>query len=81
MNELHAILDDLVEEIARARIKFPTRDMRFAAVAEEFSEVCRAICDGESRERLRAECVQLACTALRLAMEGDSAYPITLPPP
>ena len=56
------------KEIIRARGKHPMCTL--TAVAEELGEVARALQD-ESVERVYEECVQLACTAARIAIEGD----------
>ena len=67
-------LGAVAEEVKRARAKYPGNARRFTAIAEEFGEVARAIDNGEDRARLYAECVQLAGTALRLAVEGSEEH-------
>jgi NTP pyrophosphatase (non-canonical NTP hydrolase) len=68
---------DLSSEVARARNKFPTNDLLFAALVEEVGEVAKALQD-ETRERVYEELVQVAAMALRLAVEGDPVYPKSL---
>lgn len=70
---------DLEAEIRRARGKFPSNSHLIVALGEEYGEVCRAALDSETREDFRKECIQVACVALRLATEGDPAFPATLP--
>lgn len=76
---MELLLLDLETEIRRARGKFPTNSHLIVALGEEYGEVCRAALDSETREDFRKECIQVACVALRLATEGDPAFPATLP--
>ena len=63
-------LNELVEELERARTKFPGADHMMIALAEEHGELAKALLD-ESWERVRAEAIQVACCALRIATESD----------
>lgn len=63
-------IQSLLEEIARARRKFPKRDLLLAALGEEYGETVKACLD-ESTQNVYAEAVQTAAMALRLAIEGD----------
>lgn len=67
----------LVEaEIERARENHPGNLDRYNAMIEEFAEVATAVCNHEPFDRVREELIQLACTAIRFAQEGDqSLYP------
>ena len=58
----------VLDGVARARAMHPV--CGFVAVAEEFGEVARALQE-ESPARVQSECIQVAATALRLALEGD----------
>ena len=40
------------------------------ALTEEVGELAKALLD-ESRERIRAEAIQVACVAIRIIEEGD----------
>lgn len=68
------ILKELESEIAKARANFPGPEKRYAALVEEFSEVAHAVCEDLPFDRVRSECIQLACTAIRFAEEGDPAF-------
>lgn len=56
------------DEIKRARELHPFCNL--VAIAEETGEVARALQD-EPLKNVYKECVQLACTAARVAIEGD----------
>lgn len=66
-------------EVARARAKFPGADHMYGALAEEVGEVAKSLLEEHDRGDLRAECVQVAAMAQRLAEEGDNDYPASLP--
>lgn len=68
-------------EVARARAKFPGADHMYGALAEEVGEVAKSLLEEHDRDDLRAECVQVAAMAQRLAEEGDNDYPASLPTP
>lgn len=63
-------LSEVRAEVISARKKFPDPDALLAALTEEVGEVAKAMLD-EHWGRVRAECVQVAAMALRLAEEGD----------
>lgn len=65
---LKKIFAEVNAEIYRARSLHPSCSL--AAIMEEAGEVARALQD-EDLGAIRRECVQLACTALRVALEGD----------
>lgn len=67
-----AFLDEVMDELAFARNKFPGNELTMLALAEEFGEVAKALLD-EPWADLRKECVQLASMAIRLAIEGDAS--------
>ena len=58
------------DEIASARDKFPLPVGLLAALGEEYGETCKAMLD-EPMSRVEAEAIQVACVAIRLAVEGD----------
>ena len=66
----------LPDAVKLSRADFPSSDAALAALTEELGEVARAMLD-EDDERVWAECLQLAATALRLAVEGDPAMAST----
>lgn len=67
-------LVELQAEVERARHKFPDNRHLLAALTEEIGELARAYLDAEGPDRVRAEAIQVACVALRIAEEGDSAF-------
>ena len=72
-------LDALRAELDRARAKFPKNDHLFAALGEEVGELARELLENGARERIRAEAIQVACVALRIADEGDGDFPKSMP--
>jgi hypothetical protein len=66
---LSEIIERLSDEIDNAREKHPGGD-RFVALTCEFLELTRAIQDGESKENIRTEALQVACTAIRYIEES-----------
>ena len=72
---LHAdtlrFLDEVVDEVDRARAKFFSSDGCMTALTEEVGELAKAMLD-ESQSRIREEAVQVAAMALRVAIEGDA---------
>lgn len=70
----NATIGDVVEEVMRARTKWPGRRHLLAALMEEVGELARAMLDNEGRERVRAEAIQVACVAVRIAEEGEETF-------
>ncbi len=64
-------LADMLDEMKRARTKFPSRAALFTALCEEVGELAREL-DGPTMDpaRVRAEALQVACVAMRIATEG-----------
>jgi hypothetical protein len=60
----------VLEEVRRARAKFPDPSNLTVAFAEEAGEVVKAVM-GEPWENVYNEAVQAAAMACRLALEGD----------
>lgn len=60
-------------EASRARAKFPSSDMALAALVEEVGELAAAMLS-ETPARVRAEAVQVAFMAMRIANEGDPSF-------
>jgi len=84
MNKLERAIDDLRAEIMKAREKFPNNDHLQAAMGEEYGEAVQALMELQyepstlktaTSSKVYKECIQVACTALRLAIEGDSTFP------
>lgn len=64
-------LRDLVDEMARARDRFPNASKNFLALIEEVGELGTALLEIEGRGRIKAEALQVACVAMRIYEEGD----------
>ena len=67
-------IEDVAAEVARARAKFPNNEHLLAALVEEVGELARAYLDNEGHGRVYAEAIQVACMAVRIADESDSAF-------
>ena len=68
--EAAVFLDEVFAEFLRARAKFPHPNPSVAALTEEVGELARAVLSRPLVE-VRAEAVQVAAMALRIAVEGD----------
>jgi hypothetical protein len=71
MSQVNALLDEIKAELARARAKFPSNGVTMLALMEEVGELAKATFE-EPRENVRAEAVQVAVMAMRVALDGDS---------
>ena len=67
-------LDAVSAEVQRARSKFPGNKHNLAALVEEVGELAKAFLKDEPHARIRAEAIQVACMAIRIAEEGDEAF-------
>jgi len=66
---------EAMAEHERAVKKYPEPNPNLAALMEEVGEVARALLDNQSDAALRAECVQVAAMACRIATRGDAQFP------
>lgn len=66
-------VEDLAEEMVRAREKFPGNDHLTVALGEEYGELCQAQLQRKGREQIRKEALQVACIAMRIYEEGDAS--------
>lgn len=73
MTKEQKVLNEILEELTRARNKFPGKNVTFAALVEEVGEVATAIFE-ESRDNVRKEAIQVAVMACRLILDGDETY-------
>lgn len=68
-------LEDVQQELIRARAKFPNPHFSMTALTEEVGELARALlkvkAGKESPVTVWEEAVQVAAMALRVAVEGD----------
>jgi len=71
-NNVDRFLVEVSAEIERARAKFPGDNLTTIAMFEEAGEVAKAVLS-ESPEAIRKECVQLACMAARITLDGDTS--------
>lgn len=63
-------LSAVAAEAKKARAKFPMPNKNFAALSEEVGELAKALLE-EPVENVRAEAIQVATMAMRVATEGD----------
>lgn len=69
VNLAHFICD-VVNEVIKARKKFPSSMCSMTALMEEVGELAKAYLD-EPIENIYKEGVQVACMAARVVLEGD----------
>jgi hypothetical protein len=67
------LADEVLTELARARAKFPGKNVTFAALVEEVGELATATFE-ERRSRVRKEAVQVAVMAMRMVLDGDHTF-------
>ena len=74
-------LQEVKEEVAFARKKFPGNHMMLAALMEEVGELAQALIDNErlpgnqsAPQHAYREAVQVACMAMRIAEEGSEEF-------
>lgn len=72
---------DVINEVIRAKKKFPNSRHLLAALTEEVGEVAQAMLEkeyepekGVTQEDIVKECTQIAAVAIRLILEGDSSF-------
>lgn len=71
-------------ELVAARTAFPTSLYMLAALGEEVGELCKALMEhsldqGTSAPEILREAVQVACMAIRVAVEGDADFKYIFP--
>jgi NTP pyrophosphatase (non-canonical NTP hydrolase) len=67
-------LDAIHAEVVRARQKFPGNRHLLAALTEEVGELAKAILQRRPGEEIEREAIQVACVAVRIIEERDSAF-------
>ncbi len=67
------LASEILEELKRARVKFPGRNVTFAALVEEVGELAKATFE-EDRKSVRKEAVQVAVMAMRMVLDGDHTF-------
>lgn len=77
-----SIFTAAIQEVARARSKFPSSDHITLAFAEEAGEVVKAVLDFKqgkgTMQNVEKEIIQTMAMCLRLYLEGDPS--VNLPP-
>lgn len=69
--DIHAFLREVQEEYERAVKKFPLPEASTVALVEEVGELAQATLSKSWSKEVRAEAIQVACMAARVAVEGD----------
>lgn len=64
---------ELQAEVGRARAKFPRNANLNLALQEEVGELARAQLQGEDRDRIRREALQVMGLCVRIMEEGDAS--------
>lgn len=70
-HEPRIMIEEILQELERARCKFPTqsRATTILALVEETGEVAQAHLQGQPEDAYRKECVQAAVMAIRCALD------------
>lgn len=84
--EERGFLADVSDEVNKARAKFPRGRHLLAALMEEVGELANALLEqeygnGVTSEMVYREAVQVATVAMRIAEEGEDAFPKFSPAP
>lgn len=61
---------EILDELHRARTKFPGDNVTTLALVEEVGELAQATFE-KSRAEVRKEAIQVACMAMRVILDGD----------
>lgn len=64
----------LVNEILRAKQKFPSGRQLLPALVEEVGELARALLQEGNSAHAKQEAIQVACVAIRIATEGAPEF-------
>lgn len=72
-SEEQVLANEILAELARARSKFPGKNVTFAALIEEVGELATATFE-EGRARVHKEAVQVAVMAMRMVLDGDHTF-------
>ena len=73
VNDITAF-EALRAEMSRGRAKFPTNRKLLAALVEEVGELARALLQEGNSDHAIDEAIQVACVAMRIAVEGDADF-------
>lgn len=67
-------IEDLDDELIKARTKFPGNRFLLAALMEEVGELAKALLQNKDPDEWMTEALQVACVAIRIFEEGDSSF-------
>lgn len=70
-DNLRTLTVEILNELERARTKFPGDNVTMLALMEEVGELAKATFE-ESRANVRKEAVQVAVMAIRVILDGDA---------
>lgn len=71
ITEAEIVTNEILDELARARIKFPGDNVTMLALMEEVGELAKATFE-EPRAAVRKEAIQVAVMAMRVVLDGDA---------
>ena len=66
----HELMWEILQELHRARTKFPGNNVTMLALMDEVGELAKASFE-EPAANVRKEAVQVAVMAIRMVMDGD----------
>lgn len=72
-SEEEKLAEEIIEQLGKAREKFPGKNVTFAALVEEVGELATALFE-EPSENVRKEAVQVATMAMRIVLDGDHTF-------
>lgn len=67
-------MQDIMDEVKKARSKFPDNHKLLAALMEEVGELAQAYLQDKPLEEIYKEAKQVACVAIRIMEEGDADF-------
>jgi hypothetical protein len=67
-------IKDIVNEVRRAREKFPGNRLLLAALTEEVGELAKAMLQDRPKDEIRREAIQVCAVAVRILEEGDASF-------
>lgn len=76
--EIDMMIQEIRTELSWAMVQWPMPNPNLAKLTEETGEVAKYLVKERDTARLRAECIQAAAMAIRVAIEGDPAFPWSL---
>lgn len=68
------VMQDIRDEVRRARRKFPHNRHLLGALMEQVGELAQALLQGKSQREIQCEAIQVACVAIRILEERDADY-------